>query len=256
MIINIVGGFGVMGGVHKPIFEKAGHQVILSGRNSIPSIEEASKQADLTIISVPIPVTLEIIKTVAPFCKAIVDFTGVKTSPIKAMLEFSQNSCEVMGLHPLYGKVENIKDRTIVYCPTERTGEKCKALLEVLEKEGALIKAMTPEEHDRIMDLLQNQRVEMLKEYVTELNKRGLDIKEIYELAPPHTRVLLDLIARQVAVENTGLYESMRDFNELGNCKDKIKKDTLTPEQIREFFGNELSGAQERAKKYIELHKD
>lgn len=244
-----------MGGVHKPIFEKAGHKVILSGRDSIPSIEEASKQADITIVSVPIPITLEIIKTVAPFCKAIVDFTGVKTSPIKAMLDFSDNSCEVMGLHPLYGKVETLAGRTIVYCPTERTREKCKLLLEILEKEGATIKAMTPQEHDSVMDLLQNERVEMLKEYLTKLKNMGLDIKEAYELAPPHTRILLDLIARQVAVENTGLYESMRDFNELGKCKNKVKKDTLTPEEIREFFGNELANAQERAKKYIELSK-
>ena len=256
MIINIVGGSGIMGGVHQPIFEKAGHKVILSGRNSSPSIEEASKLADLTIVTVPIPYTLETIKKVAPLCKALVDFTGVKTAPIKAMLEFSQPACEVMGLHPLYGQVESVAGRTVVYCPTERTGDKCKALLEVFENEGAIIKAMEPPEHDRFMDVIQNQRVEMLKEYVTELIKKGLTIKEAYRLAPPHTKILLDLIARQVSIDNQGLYEAMRDFNEFGDCKKNIKKETLTPEEIREFFGEELEPAQQRARKYVQLSKE
>lgn len=256
MIINIIGGSGIMGGVHRPIFENAGHEVIISGRNSSPSMEEACKQADLTIITVPIPNTIEVIKKVAPLCKAIMDFTGVKTLPIKAMLEFSLPECEVAGLHPLYGNVKSIAGRTIVYCPTERTGDKCKIILEILEKEGALIKAMEPEHHDRFMDIVQNKRVEMLKEYLTEIKKNGLDIKEAYELAPPHTKILLDLIARQVSIENQGLYEAMRDFNELGDCKKDIKKDTLTPEEIREFFGKELVSAQERARKYVELSRE
>lgn len=86
-----------MGQVHKPLFEKEGHTVIISGRNSTPDIETAAEQADLTIISVPIPVTSEIIKKIASKCKAIMDFTSLKTFPISDMLKYSRQDCEVGG---------------------------------------------------------------------------------------------------------------------------------------------------------------
>ena len=62
MIINIAGGTGIMGKVHKPMLESQGHEVILSGRSTTPDMLEATKISDLTIVSVPIPHTEEIIK--------------------------------------------------------------------------------------------------------------------------------------------------------------------------------------------------
>ncbi len=62
MKINIAGGRGIIGGVHKPIFENAGHEVIISGRYSSPSLEEAAQQSDLTIVSVPIDAAESVIK--------------------------------------------------------------------------------------------------------------------------------------------------------------------------------------------------
>jgi len=44
MIINIAGGTGPMGRTHKPIFEAAGHEVIISGRNTNPSLEQAAQK--------------------------------------------------------------------------------------------------------------------------------------------------------------------------------------------------------------------
>src|SRR3989344_324312 len=125
MKINIVGGSGIMGSVHSQVFESLGHEVIISGRNSNPSIEESSINSDVTIISVPITAVEEVIKRVAPHCKALLDFTSVKTKPLKLMLEYSNRECEVAGLHPLYGPVSSIKGRTIIYCKTEKSGKTC-----------------------------------------------------------------------------------------------------------------------------------
>ena len=144
MIINIVGGRGVMGSMHKRIFEKYGHEVIISGRASNPSIEEAAKQSDISIISVPISATEETIRKVALYCKAIADFTSFKKMPIDAMLKYTKKGAEVVGIHPLYGNVDSISGQTIIVCKTPRTGKICNELIECLKKEGATIIEMSP----------------------------------------------------------------------------------------------------------------
>lgn len=251
MIINLVGGSGQMGRTHRPIFEAAGHKIIISGRETSPNLEEAAKLADITIISVPISVTEEVIKKVAPHCKALMDLTGVKIDPIETMLKFSKPDCEVGGLHPLYGERKSIQGETIIYCPTARSGEKCKQIIDSLKQAGAKIKIMTPEEHDKEINLTQNKRTLALKEYATQLMASGKTIEELY-ISPAPTKILLDLIAKQVSEDNGEMYEEMIRYNKFA---DKENKSLKTPAEIRAFFGSYLKPAQERAKKYLEISR-
>jgi prephenate dehydrogenase len=264
MKINIVGGSGIMGQLHKPIFEKAGHEVIISGRNSTPTMEESAKIADLTIISVPIPVTEEIIKRVAKYCKALMDFTSVKVYPIKWMLKYSRRDCEVGGLHPMYGKVESIKERPIIYCPTEREGEYCKQIISALESQGAIIFRMTPEEHDKYVVASQLARIALLRTFGIFLTNGEYKIKELYDISPSTTKILLDILARQLHPDNDKLYIAMKKYNPYAKKLDKQLFNGLSKvfsenqdilKNIRDFFGNELEPAQKRAKRLIELIK-
>ncbi len=256
MKINIAGGRGPMGRVHKPVFEAAGHKVIISGRKTFPSLEEAVKKSDLTIVSVPISVTASMIKKLAPYCKAIMDFTGVKKVPVETMLSNSFDYCEVAGLHPLYGEVDSIKGKTVVYCQTERTGEKCLEVLSALKNSGAIIKEVNPEYHDKVMELLQNSRAKLLEGYSLMLADSGIDIRDLYELAPPPTKILLDLIARQIDSKNDQLYKDMREHNPYGSEIDskliknlhRVLDKKIDLEYVRDFFATELKIAQERAK--------
>jgi len=248
MKINIAGGTGLMGKIHKPVFEASGHEVTLSGRQTIPNLEEAAQQSDLTIVSVPIPVTEAVIKRVAPYCQAIMDFTSVKTFPISAMIQYAPTKSEVAGLHPLYGDVESIEGRTVVCCPTERAGNRCTAVVNSLRKAGAEIKEMTPEEHDKISDYTQNRRTQKLEEFGLSCAESGLSFKEFYELSPPPTRALLDLLARQVDKKNDELYVAMREYNPFSIEEDNFKQNR---ERLRTWFGNSLEAAQERAKGLI-----
>jgi prephenate dehydrogenase len=265
MIVNIVGGRGAMGRVHKPIFESVGHEVIISGRTSSPSLEEAAKQADLTIVSVPISATREIIERVAPHCNGIMDFTGLKEFPIQAMLKYSKPEMEVGGLHPLYGEVDSIEGRSIVYCPTERSEEKCRAVIRCLGLNGGEIITMEPEEHDRAMAVLQNARTCLLETYILLVNglrEQGLSLGRIYEISPKPTQILMDLAARQADTKNDQLYREMREFNPhqegidsiLFRCLERIilGKEGDVSREIRAFFGGSLESAQERAKKLME----
>ncbi len=258
MKINIVGGSGVMGTLHKPILEAAGHKVIISGRNSILSMEEAAKSSDLTIISVPIPAVENTIQKVAPYCTAIMDFTSLKCFPIKAMLKYSNKSCEVAGLHPLYGKVLSIKERTIIYCLTNRAGKKCEEIVNAFKIAGAKIITATPQEHDKIIAITQNARNRLLEAYITLIKNSGISINEAYKFAPPPTKILLDLIARQINESNDEMYKAMKNFNPNKNITDSLTKSIKNPsnaKELRELYNTELKSAQERAKKLIEDNK-
>ncbi|MFQ5532116.1 MAG: prephenate dehydrogenase/arogenate dehydrogenase family protein, partial [Candidatus Nanoarchaeia archaeon] len=214
MKINIVGGNGIMGQVHKPVFERAGHEVIVTDRVSDIKPEEAAKICDLTIISVPISVTEEVIKKIAPYCKAIMDFTGLKKFPVETMLKYSPDTCEVGGLHPLYGNVSSIKNKTVIYCPTEKSREKCNKILEAFEDSGANIEKMSSEKHDLLVSgISQNARRKLLEAFGLLVKKQGISEKEFYNASPSPTQVLLDLLARQIDENNDKLYKEMADFN-------------------------------------------
>lgn len=260
MIINIVGGRGIMGSIHKPVFEAAGHTVIISGRNSNPSMEDAAKNSDLTIISVPIPAVEETIRKIAPFCKAIMDFTSIKTISINAMLKYSNKDCEVAGLHPLYGAVSSIKDRTVIYCPTKKSGKKCESIINTFKKAGAKIITATPEEHDRVIAITQNARNKILDAYANLIKDSGITIEEIYKFSPPPTKIILDLIARQIDESNDEIYQAMQDKNPnnaevFNNLINSIKAPKNNPEKLRQFFSTQLKPAQDRAKNFIEGNK-
>ncbi len=261
MKINIAGGRGLMGKIHKPILENKGHDVIISGRTSNPGLEKAAEISDLTIVSVPIHATKQTIEKVAPYCSAIMDFTSLKTKPINEMLKYSPSECEVAGLHPLYGDVQSIKGRTIIYCQTQKTGEKCGQIINDLRDVGAIIKKTTPEYHDKVvLGIAQNQRVLLLNIFGKLIERTGLSFKEFYEISPPPTQIMLDLLARQSDKGNDEMYELMRTQNPTQKEADNWLKQTLeygiennlTPEDIRAIYGQELINNQKKAKKLID----
>lgn len=263
MIINIVGGSGIMGSVHKPIFEKSGHRVITSGRNSNPSIKEAAKQSDITIISVPIDATEEIIKEIGPYCKAIVDFTSLKEFPVAAMLKYSDKKCEVAGLHPLYGEVKSIKNKPIIYCKTERSGQMCQELINCLKDNGAEIIEMSTKDHDKeVLSLNQALRIKEVAAYIKTITGGSLSVEEMYKIAPPPTKAIIELCARQINENNDDMYVEMIKRDKymkstedkfLDNFKQVGKNYKKIASELRNSFGLKfLREMQEKAEKNIE----
>jgi prephenate dehydrogenase len=250
MIINIVGGSGTMGRVHKKIFEKFGHTVMVSGRKSEISIEDACKKSEITIISVPINVTEDVIKKFAPFCKAIVDFTSLKKFPLEAMLKYSSENCEVAGLHPLYGEVDSINGKTVVFCKTPKTGKRCYEIIDCIKKEGAIIKEMDAEKHDRIVSSLnQILRVKILTSFGLTLKESSFTVDELYSLAPPPTKKIIELLARQLNEKNDEIYKDIMAKDVFSDYYERkffrnIKKVSLNYKNIaknlREFYGDDL----------------
>ena len=107
--------------------------------------------------------------------------------------------------------------------------------------------------------IAQNARCMILESFSLLMEEYGISPEELYELSPPPTRILLDLVSRQIDERNDDLYASMREYNPfIDKITDLItrnlserKKDT--PRRIRSLFkGNYLRESQERARKLIE----
>ena len=86
------------------------------------------------------------------------------------------------------------------------------------------------------------------------------EINELYEISPPPTRILLDLMARQADGKNDELYQTMREYNPSTSQITQYLTDALSstsrkdvPQRIRNLFGDDLlKEAQSRAKNLIE----
>ncbi len=155
-IISIIGGTGKMGQLFQKAFENAGFEVLIAGRNTKMKIEEAASLGDLVIVCVPISMTEETIRNIAPYLKKsaiLSDFTSIKGFVSKAMAKSFKGT--VIGAHPLFGPAVNMNGQNIVICPIRSDKKDLNEFMKVFEILGLYIKIMKPEEHDKLMAIVQ-----------------------------------------------------------------------------------------------------
>ena len=154
--VGIIGGTGAMGRFFVPVFTRAGFEVEVSGRATPRTNRDLARDADVVIVSVPIRDTVKVIGEIAPFLSAdqvICDFTSLKVKPVAAMLG---TPAQVLGLHPMFGPgVASLAGQTVIATPARCAAPVCTKLLDVFRNEGARVTVTTPEEHDRIMAVIQ-----------------------------------------------------------------------------------------------------
>ncbi|PKM92455.1 MAG: prephenate dehydratase [Euryarchaeota archaeon HGW-Euryarchaeota-1] len=214
-LIGIIGGTGKTGSQFKKFFEEAGYEVMVSSRKTSLKPEELAQKADILIYSVPIKDTIDIIMKTAPFAKPgalITDFTSVKTQPVEAMLRYAPESCEVVGMHPMFGPtIKSLNNQIVVLCKCR--GTKWYAWLKnFLEKNSAVVKETTPQKHDKIMSVVQG--ITHFSSLVTAraIEKSGLSLKETLDFASPVYKLQLYTIGRILA-QNPELYASIQMDN-------------------------------------------
>ena len=195
--IGIIGGVGGIGRWFAAFFEKEGHAVHVSGRDTGLRPAEMAGACPVVIVSVPIGVTEAVIREVGPHMKTnslLMDLTSLKKGPVRAMLETS--SSEVIGLHPLFGPgVQSLEGQNIVLCPAR--GDRWPPWVrDVLGKGGANLIETTPERHDEIMAVV--QVLNHLNTLVLGLSigEAGISREELERFSTPLFR------ARLAAVEN------------------------------------------------------
>ena len=177
--VGIVGGTHGIGNWFKIFFEKNNYNVLISGRKTKLTNTALAEQSDIVIISVPIAVTIEVIKEIIPHLKdnsLLMDFTSLKKEPIEEMKK-AKKTIGVIGLHPMFGPlVKDIKGQYIGICP-KRENKLWKQIKELFEKNKANLIYIEPNEHDRQMALIQALVHFINLAYVKTLLQSNIDIK-------------------------------------------------------------------------------
>lgn len=154
--IAVIGGRGGMGAMLARMFGDLGHQVLVSDHLTDLTPGDAAALADVTVISVPIDVTEEVIRLVGPHVREdalLMDVTSVKTGPVRVMLESTRGA--VVGTHPMFGpSVHSLQGQRTVLCRA-RGDAWADWVAAMFTARGLAVVEATPEHHDRMMASVQ-----------------------------------------------------------------------------------------------------
>ncbi len=213
MLAGIIGGTGKMGRFFASVFAAAGWDVIVSGRDTPLSNREVAERADVVMVAVPIGRTIAVIDEIAPVLteeQLLCDITSLKVEPVRAMLA---SKAGVVGLHPMFGPgAESLRNQTIIVTPARCDGAALDRLLGVFREQGAVLTFATPEEHDRMMAVIQG-----LTHFATlcaadTIRRAGVDVEESLAFTSPIYRIQMGLIGRLLA-QDADLYGDMLRLN-------------------------------------------
>ncbi|MDG2422915.1 MAG: bifunctional chorismate mutase/prephenate dehydrogenase [Phycisphaerales bacterium] len=234
--IAIVGGLGGMGTCLSKMFQEQGHEVLISDLDTTLRPNEAAARADVTVISVNIRATREVIELVGPNCREdalLCDVTSIKDDPVRAMVDFS--SCTTIGTHPLFGPaINSLQGQRVVVTPGRINDDAWLKWLESSFKAAGLEVIRTaPEQHDRIMSVVQ-----VLTHYSTEVIGRtmqtlGVSIEESLQFTSPIYHMELLMAARHFA-QSPDLYSAIEMTNP--NADSVTEAFTKAADELRDLI--------------------
>ncbi|MFH0860554.1 MAG: prephenate dehydrogenase [Candidatus Altiarchaeota archaeon] len=227
--VAIIGGYGGMGRIFARLFKEEGFDVTVTGpteRKGRKAAEElgvsysrdnagAASTADIVIVTVPISVTVDIIKEVAPHVREkslLMDLTSIKEGPCKAMLNHSGKGVEVLGCHPIFGpRVGGLENQVLVL--TSLRGTKwTQKVRKIFEARHARVYESTPEEHDRIMAVVQGLTHFSYISFAKALKDLNFDIKKSRKFSSPVYELMLDMVGRIIG-QDPHLYAEIQFMN-------------------------------------------
>jgi len=160
-------------------------------------------------------VTSEVIREVAPHVKKnslLMDFTSVKEIPCKVMSSSAREGVEIIGAHPLFGpRVNSLKGQVVILTPV-RSKRWLPWLREWLEKNKARVVITTPQEHDRMMAVVQGLTHFSYISVGATLKELGIDLKHSRQFSSPVYELMLDMIGRIIG-QNPHLYAEIQMQN-------------------------------------------
>lgn len=216
MTIGIIGGKGKMGSYLASFFTSLGYKVIISDLKTKLSNKDLAEQSDVVIVSVPIDKTVSTIEKITPHLKQgalLIDVTSIKEAPVKAM---KKAKCEVVGTHPLFAPINGMKNQVIILTPVKGT-KGLNWLKKTLKQGGAILKIMTPKEHDELMTIVQGLTHSSDIALAYAFKQLGIPLKNLLPFQSPSYRLKLDTMGRILA-QDSKLYANIQIQN-AGNLK-------------------------------------
>ena len=212
-VFGIIGGNGGIGKTFSAELRKLGYKTLIASRSSKLSPEACAQQSDITVISVPIRATVQVIRKLGPLLgknQALMDFTSLKEMPVKEMLACTR--AEVIGCHPVFGpSVSTLCNQVIVLTPGRGTAWFSR-VKKIFLKTGAVIKVAKPAEHDRIMAVVQGLMHFTSITLINTLKTLNFSHEEIDSFSSPVYRIRMDFACR-ILNQNPELYADIEMLN-------------------------------------------
>lgn len=204
--ILIVGAKGGIGSLYTRIARQTGHVIYEIDKHNWYELEEMAPKLDMAIVSVPINVTIDVIRRLAPRLKndtVLADFTSNKSEPIEAMIEVHPGP--VLGLHPMHGPdVHNLSKQLMVCCPV-RGAEQSSWFVEQCKLWGMRTIEADPDKHDHVMHMVQGLRHFVALLHGSFMETYDLDPKSILDYSSPIYRAELMMTGR-IFAQSAELY--------------------------------------------------
>lgn len=203
--------------------------VIITGRDEITgnkvskklgvdytsSNEDAVSSAHIVILSVPINAVSKVIPQISPFLRKgtlLMDVTSVKEKPAEIMQKYAPEGVEIIPSHPLFGpRIRSLDGQVVVLTPPDE-GKWFKKVYEFLENEKARVIVTSPQNHDKMMSVVQGLTHFAYIGVASTIERLNIDVKESRKFASPVYGLMVDMIARIVA-QNPYLYYSIQTEN-------------------------------------------
>lgn len=202
-----------MGRLFARFFRERGYRVEVADLETERNSRELVQSSDVVLFAVPLHRTVEIIRELVPYTRSdqlLMDLTSLKVAPIREML---RSPASVLGLHPMFGgRVSSFEGQTLVASPMRIDGQEWSSLRALFTEAGIRVKECTPEEHDRMMSVIQ-----VLFHMTTMLTGRvlrdfGVNIAETMEYTSPSYRLEINLLGRMFA-QSGALYSAITQMN-------------------------------------------
>jgi chorismate mutase/prephenate dehydrogenase len=267
--VAIVGGLGAIGKRLAQVFEDLGHSVLIADLDTELTPEQAAARADVTIVSVPIAVTEEVIRRVGPHVPAeglLMDVTSVKMAPLEAML--GATNASVLGTHPMFGPgVHSLQGQRVVLC--KGRGEAWADWVRtVFRARGLVITEATADEHDRAMALVQVLNHFQTQVFGLTLARLGAPLAEGLKFTSPAYLMELYVAGRHFG-QDPALYGPIEMMNPMTAqvteafraAAEALRSVLIARDQrafaamfseVRAFFGDFMSEATEKSKFMID----
>jgi chorismate mutase/prephenate dehydrogenase len=204
-----------MGAFLARVFGAGGHRVEVMGLGFGPTAEEVASRADLVIVAVPIDVTVDVIKLIAPHLRSgttLMDVTSIKRAPLEAMLAHAPDNVDVVGTHPMFGPHGADLDRQKVVLCRGRGDAAFTRVKKLYEDFGAETIEASAEEHDAQMALIQVLVHEKTMVLGSVLERLKANLGRSLAFASPIYRTELAMIGRMFS-QRAELYADILTVN-------------------------------------------
>ncbi|CAN5812454.1 bifunctional chorismate mutase/prephenate dehydrogenase [soil metagenome] len=213
--IGIIGGTQGMGAFLARVLRDGGFTVEAMGLGEGPSAIEVASRNDLVVVAVPIDITVDVVKAIAPFVRkgaCLMDITSIKRAPLDAILEAAPDGVDVVATHPMFGPHGVDFDRQKVVLCRGRGDASFARVKKLFESFGAETIEATAEEHDAQMALIQVLVHEKTMVLGSVLARLGADLGRSLQFASPIYRTELAMIGRMFS-QRAELYADILTVN-------------------------------------------